>query len=146
MAVSSKLYSQTVRNLFAKNIDYLVDDVKVALLGESYVPDQDAHDFFDDVSASEIAGTGYTAGGLSLTGKTSVYDAVTNTVKLDADDVIWPGSTLTAYYAVFYIETAGLPGTDPLLCYWDFGIGVSSVAAPFTLTIAAAGLVTAVVS
>lgn len=90
----------------------------------------------------EAVGTGYTAGGQSLTSKTSVYDPATNTLTLDAADPTWAASTITARWAIFYRAT-GDPLTSPLLCRWDFGADVSSAADAFTLTLHTSGLLTA---
>ena len=90
---------------------------------------------------SEVVGTNYTAGGLALTTRTVGYTAGTNTLMLDCDDVVWPSASFTARFAVFYSDT-GTATTSPLLCYWDFGVDVTAVTAPFTLFINAAGLVT----
>jgi hypothetical protein len=44
---------------------------------------QDTDDFFNDVSASEITGTGYTAGGFLFANKTSAYDTASDQIRLD---------------------------------------------------------------
>lgn len=40
---------------------------KVLMLLDAYTPAYDTHDFRDDVTANEVSGTGYTAGGNVLT-------------------------------------------------------------------------------
>lgn len=104
----------------ARRVDWVTDTIKVALLKEGYIPDQDVHDFFSDVSAQEIAGAGYTAGGVALGTKTATYDAATNTTRLDAADSEWVAASFTAYYAVILKDT-GVAATSPLLGYVDFG-------------------------
>src|SRR4051812_40307058 len=37
--------------------------LKMSIVTASYTPNQNTHDFWDDVSANEVTGTGYTAGG-----------------------------------------------------------------------------------
>lgn len=115
------------------------DTIKVALLADTYTPDQDAHDFFDDVSAHEVSGTGYTAGGVALVGKSFSYTGATNNIVLDADDVTWPNSTITARYAVVYKDT-GTASTSPLLGLADFEQNETSSAADFTVSWDAAGI------
>ena len=93
--MASKLYGKFISASFNKEIDWDSDTIKVALLNNTYTADQDAHDYFDDVSAYEVTGTGYTAGGLTLANKTNTYNSATNVIVLDADDVTWASSTIT---------------------------------------------------
>jgi hypothetical protein len=94
--------------------------VKIALLTSAHTPNQDTHEFFSDISPNQVAaGGGYTAGGEVLTKIDASYDAATNTTILDANDVTWSASTITARYAVIYIDT-GTPATSALLGYITF--------------------------
>jgi hypothetical protein len=140
MAVTAKLYGPVIARLTNKEIDFVTDTIKVLLATSSYTPDQDAHDYKNDVT-NEVSGTGYTAGGATLANKTEAYTAGTNVHKLDADDVLWPSSTITARYAVLYLDT-GTPSTSPLIGYVDFGADVSSTAGNFQITWSAAGIAT----
>jgi hypothetical protein len=99
-------YGVPVKNMWsgANVIDWDTDTIKVALTTSTYTPDQDTHDFFNDVT-NEITGTGYSAGGATLTSPTVTYDTATNQVRLDAADTTWTTSTLTARYAVVYKST-----------------------------------------
>lgn len=149
MAVTAKWYGKALMNAFggttsgeSPQFDFLSDTVKIALLDSGYTPDQDAHDFFDDVEAEEISGTGYTAGGATLASKTLTYTGGTNVVKFDAADVTWTTSTLTARYAVIYVVKGGASSADPLLFYIDFGADVSTTAGTFQITFDAAGIAT----
>lgn len=139
--MASKLYGNFLVNALNKEIDLDTDDIKVALLDSAYVPDQDAHDYFDDVSVNEVTGTGYTAGGASLATKTVTYDAANNVVIFDADDVTWANSTITARYAVVYDASGGTAATNPLIGYVDFGSDQSSSNGNFTITWDATGIV-----
>lgn len=53
-------------------------------------------------SENEVTGTGYTAGGVTITGVTINTDAVSNTVYINFDDVSWPGANFTARGALIY--------------------------------------------
>lgn len=141
MAVSAKVYGPALAAFLAGSINWGSDTIKVALATSAYSPDQDAHDFFNDVT-NEVVGTGYTAGGATLASKTSTYTSGTNTNALDAADVTWSTSTLTARYAIVYKST-GTGSTSPLICYIDFGADVISSAGNFTITWDAAGILTA---
>jgi hypothetical protein len=139
--MASKLYGQFISQAFNKEIDFDTDTIKVALLTNAYTPDQDAHNYFDDVVANEVTGTGYTAGGLTLANKTNTYNSATNVIVLDADDVTWSSSTITARYAVVYDATPATNATKPLIGYVDFGSDQSSSNGNFTITWDATGIV-----
>lgn len=141
MAVTAALYGGFLQSLAAKQIDLGSDTLKVLLCTSSYTPDQDAHRYKNAVTG-EVTGTGYTAGGATLTGVTVAYDAPSNTLTLDADDVTWPASTITARYAVIYDSTPSTDATRPLIAYVDFGEDVTSSAGDFAITWDAAGVVT----
>ena len=138
--MASKLYGQFLSQALNKEIDWDTDTIKVALLTNSYTPDQDAHNYLDDVVANEVSGTGYTAGGLTLSNKSNSYNSGTNVIVLDADDVTWSSSTITARYAVVYAST-GTASTSPLIGYVDFGSDQSSTNGNFTITWDSTGIV-----
>ena len=138
MAVSAKWYGNAFLKAFNKEIDFDTDTTKVMLCTSTYVPDQDVHDYKDDVT-NEVTGTGYTAGGATLANKTIGYTAGTNVVKLDADDTSWTTSTITARYAVIHVDT-GTASTSPLLGYVDFGEDKSSSAGTFLIQWSADGI------
>ena len=118
--MASKVYGNAIKAAFNKEIDWDSDTIRVALLSSAYTPNQDGHDYYDDVVANEVSGTGYTAGGAALTSKTATYDAGTNTVKFDAADVTWAASTITARYAVVYDDSGATAGQKALIAYFDF--------------------------
>jgi hypothetical protein len=136
----SKLYGNFLLKALNKEVDFDSDTIKVALLTSSYTPDQDAHDYFNDVSTYEVSGTGYTAGGNTLASKTATYDAGTNVIVLDAADTTWSSSTITARYAVVY-DSTGTTSTSALIGYVDFGSDQSSTNGNFTITWDATGIV-----
>jgi hypothetical protein len=121
-------------------INLKTDTIKLALLSSAYTPEQDAHDFFDDVSANEVSASGtYSAGGATLTVTTS-QDNTDNEGVFDATDVSFTSATITARYAVIYKST-GVASTSPLICLIDFGSNKSSTDGTFTITFAAEGIV-----
>lgn len=144
MAVTAKLYGSFPAKLANKEIDFDTDTIKVALCTSTYVPNQDTHAYFSDIT-NEVVGTGYTAGGATLASKTVTYTAASNTQTFDAADVAWASSTITARYAVIY-ESTGTAGTSALIGYVDFGADVSTTSGAFTITWDAAGIFTIAVS
>jgi hypothetical protein len=145
MAVTALLYGNIYDHLAQKRIDFDSDALKVALCTSTYTPNQDTHDFFNDIT-NEVSGTGYTAGGAALASVTWAYTSGTNTWTLDAADTAWAGSTITARYAIIYDSTPGTAATNPLIGYVDFGADVISTGGAFTITWAATGIVTLTVA
>ena len=114
-----------------KEIDMEADTIKVALLDNSHSFTA-TDNLWTDVSANEVSGTGYTAGGATLASSAVTQAATT---KFDAADVTWTTATLTAYHAVIY------SGTD-LIGSIDFGGEQTITAADFKLVWNAAGILT----
>lgn len=111
------------------------DSIKVALVGPTYVPDQDAHEFYNQVTAELATANGYTQGGALLTNRTISYDPATNQARLIADPVSWsttPDGSITARRAVIFKDT-GTPATSPLLGWVDFGSDQTATALPFSI-------------
>lgn len=152
MAVTAKLYTKFPANLLggetageSHSLDYLSNTIKVALLADTYTPAQDTDEFWSDVSAHEVSGTGYSAGGATLANKTVTVNAGANKVVLDADDVTWTSVTVTARYAVVYKDT-GTPSTSPLLMWIDFGANQVLVGNDFRIALPSGGLFDTVVA
>lgn len=139
MAVTASLYGLALQSALNGEIDYDTDTIKVMLCGSSYTPSQDTHRYKSSVTG-EVTGTGYTAGGTPLASKTVTYAAGSNTLTLDAADVTWPASSITARYAVIYKDT-GTAATSPLICFVDFGEEITSAGAAFLISWDAAGIV-----
>jgi len=141
MAVTAFWYGLGFTSLLNGLIDFDTDTVNIALLDAAYTPDQDTHDYFDDVVANEEDGTGYVADGATLANASITYTGATNVCKLDADDVTWASSTITCQYAVIYVREAA-DADSPLLLYIDFGAEVTSTAGDFKIAFNAGGIAT----
>ena len=141
--MASKVYGNAIKAAFNKEIDWDSDTIKVLLVSSAYTPNQDSHDYLDDVVANEVSGTGYTAGGQSLATKTLTYDGSTNTWKFDAADTTWANSTLTARYAIVYDDAGATNATKPLIAYYDFTTDRASSNGEFTVRWSADGVFTA---
>lgn len=137
----SKLYGNFLVKALNKEVDWDSDTIKVALLSSSYTPNQDTHDYFDDVSSYEVSGTGYTSGGATLSSKTVTYDGTSNVIILDAADTTWATSTITARYAVVYDDSGSTAAAKALIGYVDFGSDQSSTNGNFTITWDSTGIV-----
>jgi hypothetical protein len=106
--------------------------IKVMLVSDAYSADQDADDFIDDASGSEISGTSYNAGGSQITTATVTQDDTDNEGVFDGDDTSWAASSISAAGAVLYRDT-GLDTTSPVMCYFDFGATKTSENGAFTV-------------
>ena len=137
----SKLYGNFLAKALNKEVDWDTDTIKVALLTSSYTPNQDTHDYYDDVVGNEVSGTGYTTGGATLGSKTVTYDGTNNVIILDAADTTWSSSTITARYAVVYDDSGATNAAKALIGYVDFGSDQSSTNGNFTITWDSTGIV-----
>ena len=149
MAVTSKWYGLAFSKAFNKEIDLDTDTIRVLLLTAGYTPDQDTHDYHNDLTtaSNEVTSSGYTAGGYTLANKAVAYSTSTNIWNFDNTvDPPWTGVTFTTRYAVFYEDTAGASSTDPLISYVDFGGDQTVAAANFTLQLSTEGIVKVTVS
>lgn len=141
MSITVTWYGLGLQYLLDNPSDMETVTAKIALVTSAYTPNRDTHDFWDDVSANEVAnGNGYATGGVTLTTVLWSYDSASDQVRLDFDDVSW---TFTAgktwLYGVVYIDTAGASSTDPVIALltWDTSQTVSTA---YTLVIDPAGL------
>lgn len=127
-------------------IDLDSDTIVCVLLGAGYTPGRTTHSLWSDISAQEISGTGYTAGGAALANKTMTHSGGTGT--FDADDVSWATATITAKYAALVRRAGGsLVSGDLLIGYVDLNTAsgsatVSSTGATFQITWNASGILT----
>jgi hypothetical protein len=141
MAVTAKLYSNFLHLLLENKLggDILSQTIKVALCTSSYTPNQNAHDYFDDITNEVASGGGYTTGGATLASKTCTVSGGVAT--FDAADTSWAASTITARYAVIYYAT-GTASTSLLIGYVDFGADMVSSSGTFLITWNASGIFT----
>lgn len=143
MAVTAFWYAPAFVKVFNKENDFDTDTIKVALTVNAYTPNQDTHDYFNDVT-NEITDTGYTAGGATLGTKT--IGNTNNVITLDAADSVWTSgnpATFTARRAVVYDSSPGTAATNPLMLWVDFGADeVASNGGTFTIQWNASGIAT----
>lgn len=119
--------------------DFVAPGLKAMICDATYVPDFDAHEFRSSVTG-EVTGTGYTAGGVALTGEAVTIDAATNRVKLDADDVDFGTVTFTAGTQVIVYVNSGAAATDRLVSRHTFTEAQSPSGTPFFVTLDADGI------
>ncbi len=130
--MASLIYNRGLEQWAKGNIDFDTDTFKVMLTTNSYTPDKDANDYRDDVT-NEITGTGYVAGGATVTVSVT-RDDVNDRVDISLGGTSWTTSTLTARRAVYYKSRGGAASADEIIAVIDFGADVSTTAGTFTLT------------
>ena len=110
------------------------DTIKVALMTNSHAF-TNTDDVWGDVSANEISGAGYTAGGATLGGQ-AVTEATAT--KWDGDDTAWTSATFSAWHCVI----VDITNTSSLICSIDFGGEQAVASGTFTIQWNAAGIIT----
>lgn len=95
------------------------DTIKAALLKSTWTPNIDTPVFFGDVNASESSGTGYTAGGVTLSGIAITQDNTNDRAVLDANDISIASTTISDYRYVAIYKSTGNNATSPLIGYID---------------------------
>jgi hypothetical protein len=96
--------------------------LKTMILDAGYTYASGTDQFIDAVSANEIAGAGYTAGGIAPGGVTTGVDG-SGIPYYTADPV--DGLALTGCYLVDYVDT-GTPSTSPILTITDLSGGTAT--------------------
>lgn len=144
MAVTSHVFPQWAQGAAAKLQNLGTDTLKVALsnaagpvtLASAGV--QAAKLFTDWTAnvAAEITGTGYTAGGATLTGVS--ISTVGNNFVLACASPSWPSAAFAFNQAIFYDSSAL---TEQLICFWDLGGTFTVTTPPLVLNISPSGLV-----
>ncbi len=90
-------------------------------------------------AANEVAGTGYVAGGKSLTGRTA--GSSSGVAWIDFDDVNWEDANITARGALIYNATRA----NKAVAVLDFGADISSSGGTFSVEFPAPAAATAII-
>jgi hypothetical protein len=90
---------------------------------------------------NEVSGTGYSAGGNTLTISANPASSGT-TAFLDFADTTWSTATITARGALIYLADGG---TNPAVAVLDFGSDKTSTAGDFTIVFPAADASNAII-
>lgn len=122
-------------------IDLDLETHKVGMFTNSITPNFSTDTAYgvSPYDANEVSGTGYTAGGATLTG-TAVSESPSGTLMWDATDTAWAGSTITnARCALIYADA--LAGNNAIVLV-NFGADYSTVSGTFTIQWPAGGILT----
>lgn len=94
-------------------------------------------------ATNEISGTGYTAGGGTLSNVSPVVSGTT--AFTDFADLIFSAATITAFGAIIYNSTPNHTYTNPACVVLDFGGSRTSTAGDFTIVFPAANSSAAII-
>lgn len=106
--------------------------VKAMLVTSTYTPNKDTHTKRSDVT-NEITGTGYTAGGTTVT-CTVAKDTGNDRITFTFSNPSWPSASFTARQVVLYISRGGAATADELIACVDNGSDVTATNGTFTFT------------
>lgn len=125
-------YGNGLLNVLKGNIDFDTDTFYIMLTTSAYTPDQDAHDYRDDVT-NEVTDSSYTAGGKALSGVAVTYDSASNQARVKWIDPTWSSSTITARTAVIYKHRGGAASADELVAYYTDSGDTTAAGGTFTV-------------
>lgn len=115
--------------------------VKVLMVTDSETPDFNADNFRDDVTANEVSGAGYSAGGVVITSTELTLSG--GVLTYDAADASWSSSTIAnAMAAVGYFVRGGADTADEVIFLSDFVSAASSSSGTFSIQWSASGIFT----
>lgn len=136
MAVSARWFSTALKGFINGDYSWDASTFKVALVTSSWTPNQDTPDFWNDIETYECAATGNYVQIATGAGKDLTTSAATNTANvtfMDATDVSWTSSTITARYAVI-VRWNSTDANSEVIGWVDFGADQSSSSGTFTIT------------
>tara|TARA_R110000851_G_scaffold154993_1_gene297286 strand:- start:703 stop:1134 length:432 start_codon:yes stop_codon:yes gene_type:complete len=92
-------------------------------------------------ATNEVSGTGYTAGGETLSSQAVAYDSTNQVAYFDASDPAWTTATITARGALIYNNSK----SNASVAVLDFGADYTSTAGTFTVQLPSAAYNTAII-
>ena len=136
MAITSGICISFRKEIMLGEHDLDTDAIKLAL----YTSAASLSDGTTAYTATnEVVGTGYSAGGVTLTGIDVTTDSSVAVVSIT--DAVVSAATITARGALIYNST----NADKAIAVFDFGADKSSTAGDFTIQFPAAAAATAII-
>lgn len=124
MAISQTMCSSFKEELLEGVHDLLTDVIKIALYTDAATLGASTTAYS---TTNEVVGSGYTAGGNTLTGAAVTLDGTTAIV--DFDNTTWSTATITARGALIYNNSK----SNKAIAVLDFGADKTSTAGDFTV-------------
>ena len=130
MAITQAMCTSFKEDLLQKEQDMDTDTIKIALYTSSATLGATTTAY---TTTNEVSGTGYTAGGVTLTGATIATSGTTAYV--DFDDPEWTSASFTTRGALIYNSTA----SNQSVAVLDFGGDFTVSSGTFRIVFPAAG-------
>ena len=130
MAITQAMVTSFKAEVLDEQHDLAADTIKVALFTSSASLDATTTAY---ATTNEVSGTGYTAGGVSLTSTTVATSGTT--AYFDADDPTWTSASFTARGALFYNGS----NSNKAIAVLDFGADFTIGGGTFKIVFPAAG-------
>lgn len=136
MAISQAFCTSAKVDFFTGTITPLSDTIKMALYVSSATLGASTTAY---TSSNEVTGTGYTAGGATLSG--AAINSSGTTAWLTFSNVSWPSSSITARGAMIYDASK----SNKAIAVLDFGADKTSSDSTFTVQIPTADATSALI-
>lgn len=117
--MTARAYGKFIQHLAKADIDVDSLALGAVLLGSGHTPNFDTHEFRSDLT-SEVTGTGYSSGGIALTGEAVTLDTTNHWLKIDADDADFGTLTVTGIVQLVLFIVTGSSATDYLVSNHSF--------------------------
>lgn len=120
------------------HVDFTTDHLCIGLLTSAYTYST-AHDYWSDITSSEVSGSNYSSRNVA----TPTVTTSGSTVTIDASDPSAYSYSASGFsnarYAVLYKDT-GSDATSQLIAYYDFGSNKGNNAGTLTLQLDSSGI------
>lgn len=136
MAITQAMCNSFKTELLGGTHDLDTDTIKIALFTSSATLGASTTAYS---TTNEVSGTGYTAGGNTLSGATISLSG--STAIVDFSDTTWSSATITARGALIYNSSK----SDKAIAVLDFGSDKSSTNGDFTVVFPAADASNAII-
>tara|TARA_R100001509_G_scaffold135889_1_gene89663 strand:+ start:12 stop:428 length:417 start_codon:yes stop_codon:yes gene_type:complete len=130
MAITQAMCTSFKAEILDEQHDLIADTLKIALFTSSASLDASTTAYS---TSNEVSGTGYTAGGETLTSK--AVSTTGTTAHFDAADPTWTSASFTARGALIYNST----NSDKAIAVLNFGGDFTVSAGTFKIVFPAAG-------
>jgi hypothetical protein len=128
--MASIIYDSFLSDVFAGNCN-TSHSYKAMLVTSSYAEDRGAHSKRSSITNEATSGTGYTAGGASVTVSASL-NTTTHKLTLTIGAVSWTSSSITARKLIVYRARGGASSADELVACIDNGTDLVSSSSTMT--------------